>query len=52
MLGLDPKDCCVFEDSQAGIEAARAAGCSVIAIDKSHILTDADKYVTCLAELL
>lgn len=52
MLGLDPKDCCVFEDSQAGIEAARAAGCEVIAIDKSHILTDADKYVTCLAELL
>lgn len=52
MLGLNPKDCCVFEDSQAGIEAARAAGCSVIAIDKSHILTDADKYVTCLAELL
>ncbi len=52
MLNLDPKDCCVFEDSQAGIEAARAAGCSVIAIDKSHILTDADKYVTCLGDLL
>lgn len=52
MLGLDPKDCCVFEDSQAGIEAARAAGCSVVAIDKSHILTDADKYVTCLGDLL
>lgn len=52
MLGLDPKDCCVFEDSQAGIEAARAAGCSVIAIDKSHVLIGADKYVNYLAELL
>ena len=52
MLGLDPADCTVFEDSQAGIEAARAAGCSVIAIDKGGILKDADRYVTCLAELL
>ena len=52
MLGLAPEDCCVFEDSQAGIEAARAAGCGVIAIDKFHVLTDADRYVTCLAELL
>lgn len=52
MLGLSPADCCVFEDSQAGIEAARAAGCSVIAIDKSNVLNGADKYVTCLAELL
>ena len=52
MLGLDPADCTVFEDSQAGIEAASAAGCSVIAIDKGGILKDADRYVTCLAELL
>lgn len=52
MLGLDPADCCVFEDSQAGIEAARTAGCSVIAIDKNGILTDADRYVRCLGDLL
>ena len=52
MLNLDPKDCCVFEDSQAGIEAARKAGCSVTAIDKGGVLTGADKYVKCLGELL
>lgn len=52
MLGLEPCDCCVFEDSQAGIDAARAAGCSVIAIDVGGILTGADKYVTCLGGLL
>lgn len=52
LLGLEPEDCCVFEDSQAGIEAARRAGCSVIAIDKGEVLKDADKYVKCLGELL
>lgn len=52
MLGLSPADCCVFEDSQAGIDAARAAGCSVIAIDKVGILTGADKSVECLGDLL
>lgn len=52
MLGLDPDDCVVFEDSQAGIEAARRAGCGVIAIDVGGVLTDADKYVKCLGELL
>jgi pseudouridine-5'-monophosphatase len=31
-LGADPRHCLVFEDAPAGIEAARAAGMSVIAI--------------------
>ena len=52
MLGLNPADCVVFEDSQAGIEAARNAGCRVIAIDKGGVLYDADKYVKCLGDLL
>jgi beta-phosphoglucomutase len=52
MLGLKPADCVVFEDSQAGIEAARNAGCGVIAIDIGGVLTDADKYVKCLGDLL
>ncbi len=52
MLGLSPADCVVFEDSQAGIEAARNAGCGVIAVDKGGVLTDADKYVKCLGDLL
>ncbi|MBQ6848312.1 MAG: beta-phosphoglucomutase [Clostridia bacterium] len=51
-LNLKPEECCVFEDSQAGIEAARKAGCGVIAIDKDGVLTDADKYVKNLGELL
>lgn len=52
MLGLSPSDCVVFEDSQAGIEAARNAGCGVIAVDKGGVLYDADKYVKCLGDLL
>lgn len=52
LLGLNPEECCVFEDSQAGIDAARRAGCGVIAIDKGEILENADKYVRCLGELL
>ncbi len=52
LLNLDPADCVVFEDAQAGIEAARAAGCGIIAIDKNGILKDADRYVTCLGDLL
>ena len=52
MLNLNPEDCIVFEDSQAGIEAARRAGCGVIAIDKHSVLKEADKYVSCLGDLL
>ena len=32
LLGVDPADCIVFEDSLAGIEAARNAGMPVIAV--------------------
>lgn len=35
-LGVAASDCVVFEDAPAGIEAARAAGCSVVAITGSH----------------
>ena len=52
MLKLPPEDCCVFEDAQAGIEAARRAGCGVIAVDKNGVLNGADKYVKCLGDLL
>lgn len=33
LLGFDPKDCVVFEDSPAGIEGAKAAGTKVIGIN-------------------
>ncbi|MBQ3817099.1 MAG: HAD-IA family hydrolase, partial [Clostridia bacterium] len=52
MLGLPPEDCCVFEDSQAGIDAARAAGCGAIAIDRSGVLHGADRNIKSFNELL
>ncbi len=35
-LGVAPDDCCVIEDTTAGIEAARAAGMEVIAITNTY----------------
>lgn len=51
LLSLKPQDCTVFEDSQAGIEAARLGGFSVVAVDKYKVLKDADKYVNSLADM-
>jgi len=35
-LGLDPRECVVFEDAPAGLTAARAAGCATIAVVGTH----------------
>lgn len=51
LLGMTPADCVVLEDAQAGIEAARAANMHVIAVDKSHVLTNYDARVDNLAEV-
>lgn len=36
LLGFAPEDCVVFEDSASGVQAGRAAGCTVIATTFSH----------------
>jgi len=47
-MNIDPKDCCVFEDAVAGIEAAKRAGMKVIGVGNPEILKDADKVVSSL----
>lgn len=51
-LGLAPADCVVFEDAAAGVEAGKAAGCSVIGIGSPEILSAADKVIGGLDELV
>jgi beta-phosphoglucomutase len=36
LLGVEPRNCVVFEDSHAGIEAARAAGARVVGLRTTH----------------
>ena len=51
-LEILPNDCCVYEDSQAGIDAALSAGFHTVAVDKGDLLIGAERKVKCLAELL
>lgn len=52
-LGADPADCLVVEDAPSGIEAARAAGCAVVAVTTNHTPDElpADLVVGSLADL-
>lgn len=53
-LGFPPERCVVFEDAHVGIEAARAAGMKVVAVETTHpaeTLKDADNIVKRLDEL-
>lgn len=35
-LGLEPRECVVFEDSLAGLESGQRAGCKIVAVATSH----------------
>lgn len=51
LLGLGPKNCLVFEDAQAGIDAAKNAGMKCVGIGKSNILKSADLVVSGLDKI-
>jgi beta-phosphoglucomutase len=51
-LGIPPADCVVFEDAQAGIEAARSAGMGVVGIGRPEDLKGAEIVVPGLIDLL
>ena len=59
LLGVDPKDCLVFEDIPVGILAGKAAGMTVYAVEDSYSMKDKDEklrlsdgYVMSYEELL
>ncbi|GBF43336.1 phosphatase/phosphohexomutase [Leptospira ellinghausenii] len=39
-LGLNPKDCIVFEDSIAGLQSGKVAGCSILGVATSHTVEE------------
>jgi beta-phosphoglucomutase len=45
-LGVQPKDCLVFEDAEAGVEAAIAAGMKCVGVGSQDQLHKADKVIT------
>ena len=50
-LRIPPDKCVVFEDAQAGIDAAKAAGMKVIAVDSYNVLHDYDARINNLIEV-
>jgi beta-phosphoglucomutase len=44
-LNIAPANCLVFEDAQAGIEAARNAGMRVIGVGSPEVLSNANLYI-------
>ena len=44
-LGFQPEECIVFEDAQAGVEAAKKGGMKAIGIGDAAVLTEADKVI-------
>ena len=50
-LNIPPADCVVFEDAEAGVEAAQRAGMGVVGIGKPSILKEADAVIAGLYQL-
>lgn len=50
-LVIQPSECVVFEDAQAGVEGAKRAGMQVVGIGKSEILQKADTVVNGFAAM-
>jgi beta-phosphoglucomutase len=50
-LGLQPVDCVVFEDAEAGVQAGKDAGMRVVGIGKQEVLKEADVVISGLHEL-
>jgi len=44
-LGFKPEECIVFEDAQAGVEAAKAGNMRAIGIGEAEMLAGADKVI-------
>lgn len=58
-LGVAPEKCVVFEDAHYAMEAAKAAGCAIVAIEddtarnqREDIIRIADRYIRSYSELL
>ncbi len=49
-LKLPPESCVVFEDSAAGIEAAKAISCFAVGVSSPENLPNADVYINNFSE--